>query len=130
MANSLHQDVEPGELVVLDKKGLKPEYHALEQRIEVARGGFGLQADTTGRAFYAQSLFDRLESDIRFCPISKVETDALKAQLMALELWRPENVAALLELTDFAEWAKDVIHACVIWYDQAYIDQPPSLSNR
>lgn len=56
--NNLGRDIEKGEVVVLDKKGLRPEYHALEYRLFKCMDGFGMSAFTHGRAIFGEFVCD------------------------------------------------------------------------
>lgn len=75
MANSLKRDIEVGEKVVVDKKWVVKSCHPIEKRTVIALGGFGMRAETHGRAVYVE-WSDGEKSRIEGYMISKEETEA------------------------------------------------------
>lgn len=73
--NNLGRDIESGEVVVIDKKYHKKEFHDLKFRLFIARGGFGMQEATAGRAIYGEYVCDGEECRREGYEISKLETE-------------------------------------------------------
>lgn len=57
MGNSLNMDLE-GKHVVIKKEILKPEYHDVEKRVFLVKGGFGAKSYTIGTALFGEFVFD------------------------------------------------------------------------
>src|SRR5688572_23343712 len=54
MANSLGRDIQLGEEVVTTEKSMNPAYRALEHRVFICEGGFGMMDDTAGTKIFGR----------------------------------------------------------------------------
>lgn len=54
MANALDREIKPGEEVVTTVKSMNPGYRALEHRIFICEGGFGMLAETAGTKIFGK----------------------------------------------------------------------------
>lgn len=80
MANSLHRDIEQGEVVVLDVKYFLSEYQALEQRAVKCVGGFGMSSYTMGNGLYGEFLSDGEKCRFEGYMINPKETKAYQVK--------------------------------------------------
>lgn len=80
MSNVLNREIEVGEVVVLNKSYLKPEYHALEQRLFVCDGGSGMHGFTRGSGIFGYYLVDGERDRKDDNEISREETEAYQAE--------------------------------------------------
>jgi len=77
MSNSLDREIKSGEEVIVKASAMtsqKPELQAIEQRVFVCHGGFGMLPHTLGTKVYGHYKIDGVEDFIRGYDIDVKET--------------------------------------------------------
>jgi hypothetical protein len=78
--NSLNLE---GRVVVLSKRAVKPEYHAVVERVFEARGGFGCSPTAGGSAVFGTFLVDGENARFSRGDVERLATDEEVAEARA-----------------------------------------------
>lgn len=85
MGNTLDREIQPGEVVVIDKQYLQPGNEPVEKRLFKVSGGFGASPDTMGSALFGEFLDEGIYCRMEGYKISPKETEKWQAAKAKLE---------------------------------------------